>query len=158
MYSNSRLDRAIIKLYNAFNSSNLNPECCKQCAVGNILDNTDSWKHFSDNHGSTNLNYIGSVNQRLGKSFNGYTPLELLKIEVIFLTACGYELPFKHNHLKPKNPTDTHILFSALCEVIKFLCDLDNVKNELDYTNLFKTATVFKEINTKKTTNKFIAH
>ena len=48
----SRFDKAIKKLYSAFHNDTLNPECCKQCAVGNILDNMESWKHFSDDHGS----------------------------------------------------------------------------------------------------------
>ena len=51
-----RFDQAIKKLYNAFHSDSLHPECCKQCAVGNILDNTDSWKHLSNEHGSLELN------------------------------------------------------------------------------------------------------
>ena len=64
--------------------------CCKHCAVGNILDNMDIWKHLSNYHGSLELNYVGKVHQTLGRKFNGYSPLELLQIEATFLKACGY--------------------------------------------------------------------
>ena len=84
MKTSTRLEAAITKIYNAFHNNELNPECCKQCAVGNILDKTDSWKHLSDNHGSVQLNYVGKVHQTLGRKFNGYTPLELLQIESTF--------------------------------------------------------------------------
>ena len=46
--SSSRFNSAIQKLYVAFHGDTLHPECCNQCAVGNILDNNDFWKNFSD--------------------------------------------------------------------------------------------------------------
>ncbi|WP_318543728.1 hypothetical protein [Marixanthotalea marina] len=98
MKTSIRLEHAINKLYKAFYNNELHPECCKQCAVGNILDNTDAWKHFSDHHGSLDLNYIGRLNESFGKKFNGYTPKELLRIEATFLKACGYQLPFHHKN------------------------------------------------------------
>ena len=104
METSNRFEEAIKKLYIAFNNNTLNPECCKQCAVGNILDHTDSWKHLSDHHGSTKLNYVGRVHQLMGRRFNGYTPLELLKIESVFLKACGFQIPIHYKNQKPKNP------------------------------------------------------
>ncbi len=65
----------------------MNPECCAACAVGNILDNDDSWKEFSIEHGSLKLTYLGSVYEKSGKTFNGYSPLEILRIEKVFLEA-----------------------------------------------------------------------
>ncbi|GAA4812692.1 Na(+)-translocating NADH-quinone reductase subunit F [Litoribaculum gwangyangense] len=138
MQSSPRLEQAIQKLYVAFHNNELNPECCKQCAVGNILNKTDSWKHLSDHHGSTELNYIGKVHQTLGRKFNGYTPLELLKIEATFLKACGYQLPLHHKNNKPEHPKDKDILFNGLCSVIQLLCEFDNVTNIMDYTKLFE--------------------
>ncbi len=132
------MEHALKKLYVAFHNNVLNPECCKQCAVGNILDNSDSWKHLTDNHGSPKLNYVGRVHQTLGRSFNGYTPLELLNIETTFLEACGYELPLHHKNKKPENPTDKNVLFNGLSAVVTFLCCLDNVPNVMDYTRLFE--------------------
>jgi hypothetical protein len=67
-----RLEAALIKLYNAYQANRLNPEDCTACAVGNILDNHDSWKHLSDQHGSLRLSYVGNVHQNLGRKFNGY--------------------------------------------------------------------------------------
>ena len=138
MITTKRFEQAIRKLYEAFHNDELYPECCKQCAVGNILDKTDSWKHFSDFHGSTKLNYVGLVNQNFGKRFNGYTPLELLQVEKLFLEACGYILPLNHQNIKPENPTDKDVLFKGLSAVIAYLCELDGIKNVMDYSRLFE--------------------
>lgn len=134
-----RLEHAIQKLYIAFHNNELHPECCKSCAVGNILDRTDAWKHLSDDHGSLHLNYVGKVHQSFGRRFNGYTPLELLHIEATFLKACQYELPFRHDHKRPDDPKDKDLLFRGLSEVVRFLCELDGVPNVMDYTKLFET-------------------
>ncbi|NRA91388.1 MAG: Na(+)-translocating NADH-quinone reductase subunit F [Psychroserpens sp.] len=139
MKTPNRLENAIKKLYVAFHNNELHPECCKSCAVGNILDRTDAWKHLSDYHGSTTLNYVGVVHQNLGRRFNGYTPYELLQIEATFLRACNYQLPLSRDHFKPDNPQDKELLFEGLCEVVKFLCRLDGVPNVMDYTRLFET-------------------
>ncbi|WP_338357546.1 Na(+)-translocating NADH-quinone reductase subunit F [Yeosuana marina] len=147
MRNSSRIDAALKKLYVAFHENQLHPECCNQCAVGNILDNTDSWKHLSDHHGSVELNYIGNVHQSIGRKFNGYSPLELLKIEATFLKACGYTLPLHHKNKKPENPTDKEVLFYGLCAVVKFLCELDNIPDALeDYTKLFEYEEQKKEL------------
>lgn len=138
MKTTTRLEHALKKLYTAFHNDTLNPECCQQCAVGNILDNKDSWKHLSDNHGSLVLNYVGKVHQNLGRKFNGYTPLELLQIEQRFLEACGFQTPLHYTYKKPKNPTDKDTLFKGLSTVIAFLCELDGVNNVMDFTKLFK--------------------
>lgn len=136
MNTTSRFDQAIKKLYTAFHDNTLNPECCKQCAVGNILDNSESWKHLSDRHGSLELNYVGLVNQKFGKRFSGYTPLELLKIESSFLKGCGYSLPLNHRGIRPENPTDKDTLFEGLCAVIDCLCKLDGINNIMNYSGL----------------------
>lgn len=140
MKTTKRFENAINKLYIAFNENTLNPECCKQCAVGNILDKKDAWKYLSDDHGSLKLNYLGLVHQNLGRTFNGYSPLELLKIEAAFLKGCGYQLPLHHKHKKPEDPTHQDTLFNGLNEAIKVLCTFDNIKNIMDYSNLFKTS------------------
>lgn len=141
MKTTKRLDEALTKLYTAFHNGTLNAECCNNCAVGNICDNTDSWKHFSDNPGSTQLNYVGLINQNLGRKFHGYTPLELLQIEAEFLKACGYILPLNHKNAKPKNATSTETLFNGLCAVVNYLCFLDAVQNVMDYYPLFQQKT-----------------
>ncbi len=140
MKTTKRLDAALEKLYTAFHNSTLNPECCNHCAVGNICDNTDSWKHLSDDHGSLQLNYVGLVHENLGRKFHGYTPSELLKIEAEFLKGCGYSLPLTHKSQRPKNPTSKETLFNGLSAGIGYLCALDNVKNIMDYSPLFSNS------------------
>lgn len=132
MKTSYRLDNALRKLYKAFYNGTLHPECCKQCAVGNILDNTDSWKQLSDQHGSLKLNYVGTVHENLGRKFNGYKPSELLKIEAAFLKACGYQLPLYYKNEKPENPTDKDVLFNGLTAVISLLCGLDGIESVLN--------------------------
>jgi len=133
-----RLDRALSKLYKAFHNDELHPECCRKCAVGNICDNTDTWKHLTEIHGSLKLSYVGLVNQNFGKRIHGYSPLELLKIEAEFLKGCGYSGPIDRNCSKPKDPTDKDNLFNGLCRVVTYICQLDNVPNVMDYQKLFE--------------------
>lgn len=137
MKTTKRLDEALSKLYTAFNNGTLNAECCKNCAVGNICDNSDSWKHLSDNHGSLQLNYVGQVHQSLGRKFYGYSPLELLNIEAEFLKACGYTIPLNYKNKKPKDSTSKEKLFRGLCSTVEFLCFLDGVKNVMDFYPIF---------------------
>jgi hypothetical protein len=137
MRTTNRFDKAIRKLYTAFHSNQLHPECAKQCAVGNICDNQDAWKHLSDEHGSLQLNYVGMVHERLGRKFNGYAPSELLQIETAFLQGCGYQLPLQYNHWKPDDPTDRNTLFDGLCAAVSKLCILDDINDIMDASVLF---------------------
>lgn len=136
MNTSKRFEKAINKLYSAFHDDTLNPEDCAQCAVGNILDHKDSWKHLTDIHGSVKLNYVGLVHQNLGRKFNGYTPIEILKIEASFLKGCGYRLGRNFCH-KP-DFINKDILFNGLCEVISTLCQLDNLNDIMDCSELFQ--------------------
>lgn len=141
MKTTKRLDEALKKLYTAFHDNTLNPECCNHCAVGNICNNTDSWKNLSDAHGSLQLNYVGLVHQNLGRKFQGYTPLELLQIEAAFLRGCGYIVPINHKNPKPKDLTSKETLFNGLCNTVAFLCALDGIENVMDYYPLFQKET-----------------
>lgn len=138
MKTTKRLDEALNKLYAAFHDNTLNPECCNNCAVGNICNNSDSWKYLSDFHGSLQLNYVGLVHQNLGRKFYGYTPLELLEIEVEFLKGCGYILPLNHKNRKPKDSTSKENLFDGLCKTVEYLCFLDGFQNVMDYQPLLQ--------------------
>jgi hypothetical protein len=138
MKTPQRLERALVKLYNAFHNNRLNPEDCTACAVGNILDNYDSWKHLSDEHGSLKLSYVGRVHQNLGRKFNGYSPEEILQIEKVFLEACGLKVPLCHYNQKPKNPRSKEVLFDGLSAVVELLCKLENTDNVMDYSRLFE--------------------
>ena len=137
MKTSERFENAVKKLYNAFHSGTLIPECYKQCAVGNICDNADSWKHLTDNHGSTTLNYVGLVNERLGRKINGYKPSQLIRIEASFLRGCGYSLPLSHSSFRPKDPTSQDVLFDGLCETIVLLCEIEGIPDIMDFSNIF---------------------
>jgi len=108
------------------------------CAVGNICDNTDTWKLLTISHGSLQLSYIGALNQNFGRKVFGYTPLELLQIEAEFLKGCGYTLPISKSSYKPQNPKDKNLQFNGLCLAVKLLCKLDNVPNIMGYSKLFE--------------------
>lgn len=138
MKNSPRLDQAISKLYKAFHNDNLNPECCKSCAVGNILDNTDTWKHLTEGHGSLKLTYVGKVNEAFGKKLNGYTPAELLQIEAAFLNGCGYSLPLSYKTNKLVDRTSKEVMFNGMCEAVAVLCKLDGISNVMDYSRLFE--------------------
>ena len=133
-----RLERAITKLYTAFHSDALHPDCCKSCAVGNICDNTDTWNYLTEAHGSLKLSYIGQLNENFGRKIYGYSPKELLQIELVFLKGCGYGLPLGRGSKRPKNPKDKDLLFNGLCDTVAFLCHLDYVPNVMDYSKLFE--------------------
>jgi len=138
MKTSKRLEHAVTKLYNAFHAGELNPDCCMHCAVGNICDNTDTWKLLTISHGSLQLSYIGALNQNFGRKVFGYTPLELLQIEAEFLKGCGYTLPISKSSYKPQNPKDKNLQFNGLCLAVKLLCKLDNVPNIMGYSKLFE--------------------
>lgn len=132
-----RLEMALDKLYTAFYKEELNPENCCHCAVGNICDNIDAWKHFTDIHGSVKLNYLGRLHQTLGKRINGYSPLELLSIEASFLKGCGYSINSRNRLLKPAPVIDEEMMFKGLCATIDYLCKLDGVDNVMELYKRF---------------------
>lgn len=136
MTNSNRFNSAIQKLYNAFNANTLHPECVKSCAVGTICNGTEQWKHLAVGHGSTELSYVGLVNENFGKRLFGYKPSELLKIEQRFLKACGYKVPLnKYNNERLVVTND--MLFTGLCAVVEELCVLDNIANVLEIKQLF---------------------
>jgi len=132
-----RLEEAIKKLYLAYTNNTLDPECACHCAAGNICNNNENWKYFTDFHGSAQLNYIGRIHQSFGRNFNGYLPLELLRVEAAFLKGCGYELPYHYKNRKPKNSKDRDIQFNGLYAAISYLCDLDGIENVMDIMKYF---------------------
>lgn len=132
-----RLDIALNKLYKAFYNDELDPENCCHCAVGNICDQVDAWKHFTDIHGSTKLNYLGRLHEMLGKRINGYTPSELLSVEAVFLKACGYTLSSRNHLLKPAPVINKEMMFKGLCAAIDYLCALDGIDNVMELYQRF---------------------
>ena len=141
MRTSNRFNHAVEKLYNAFHNKTLNPDDCAQCAVGNILDNKEYWKHLTDSHGAAQLNYLGLLHQNLGKRFNGYSPMELLRIETAFLKGCGYSFTEQMRLHRPENIQDDDILFNGLCDVVSELCSLDGFSDVMDCSALFQFET-----------------
>ena len=137
MLVSNRFDSAIEKLYKAFHDGTLNPECCNHCAVGNICDNTDAWKHLTDIHGSTKLNYVGLVNENFDRRFQGYKPSELLGIEAAFLKGCGYSLPLTSKSRNAGDFSDRDTLFNGLCFAVAYLCQLEKIPNVMDCRAIF---------------------
>ncbi|PHS52417.1 MAG: Na(+)-translocating NADH-quinone reductase subunit F [Lutibacter sp.] len=133
-----RLEQAITKLYIAFQHGTLHPECCKNCAVGTICDHMDTWNYLTTTHGSLNLSYIGRLNENFGRKIHGYSPTELLQIEIVFLKGCGYSVPLVSGYKRPENPTNKDLLFKGLCDTVEFLCKLDAIPNVMDYSKLFE--------------------
>ena len=134
-----RLEQAITKLYAAFHNGTLDPANCHHCAVGNICDNYDTWKHLTDRHGATQLSYLGRLNEATGRRINGYSPSELLTIETVFLQGCGYSLPFRRSDRKV-DPKDKEAQYNGLCAVVEYLCALDSIANVMDISRLFAYA------------------
>lgn len=149
MKTSIRFEQALQKLYKAFHENTLNPECCQQCAVGNILDQTDAWKHLSDHHGSLHLNYVGKIHESIGRKFNGYKPSELLQIEASFLKGCGYSIPLRFGGSKPEAPTSKETLFDGLCTAIACMCKLDDIPDFMNYKQWFQKDHISEK--TKKT-------
>lgn len=140
-----RLEKAVLNLYEAFNNDTLHPEDACRCAVGNILDQKDFWKNFSEDHGTFKLNYVGNFHEAIGRKFNGYSPSELLQIEASFLKGCGYSLPLSHSSNKPSNPTNPEVLFKGLVKTIDLLCSLEGVKPLMEITESFQAVLHQKE-------------
>lgn len=137
MKTSKRFDRAIKKLYEAFHNNTLNPECCIQCAVGNICDNTDAWRLLTSAHGSVELSYLGKLNEAFERKIFGYKPSELIQIEAVFLKACGFEIPLKSGSKKPKKPLSKDSLFKGLTATVNYLCVLENIPPVMDCSVLF---------------------
>lgn len=142
MTHSNRFNNAISKLYKAFTSQQLEPECACKCAVGTLLDGKDQWKHLTKAHGSTELSYVGKVHERLGRKFAGYSPLELLQIEEVFLKGCGYKVPLDYQNKTKRKKLDASAQFDGLCAVIQLLCQLDQVKDVLYIQGLFRNSRV----------------
>jgi len=140
MTTSTRFENALQKLYTAFHNNTLNPDDCKQCAVGSILDQKESWQHLTDVHGSNKLNYLGLVHQNLGRRFNGYAPAELLQIESAFLRGCGYRLTSQKRLFKPEHLNKDN-LFNGLCQVVSLLCSLEGIADVMDCSVLFEFET-----------------
>jgi len=128
-----RFTDAVSKLYNAFHENRLNPNDACACAVGNMCDNDSRWSKLVGMYGSGEVsdNAEDVIYGRKLTDRTGYNPIEIVTIEKVFLRACGWR--YSNNH------RDKNLQFKGLCAVVKYLCELDNVSNVMDFTSLFET-------------------
>ena len=125
-----RYDTAVEKLYNAFNSGELNAMDCKRCAVGNLCDNNDEWvdvipcgnslKHIEENYRKRPMEGLSKYPEyEKGLKViekTGYSPYELMMVEALFLDKTGH----KSGETKEEQ-------FNGLIAVIEYLASLDDI-------------------------------
>ena len=138
MKTSKRFENAVSKLYAAFHEDRLNANICAACAVGNICDNEPLWSDMCGGYGITGelgtlKKYIDEEVLDFIKPF-GYSPLELVTIEKVFLNAMGF-----YTYEEIKDHKSKSLQFKGLCAVVEYLCQLEGISNMMDYTSLFET-------------------
>ncbi len=133
MKTTKRFDNTVMKLYKAFHNGYLKFEFSCACAVGNICNNSMTWRGAINYYGALNLDgYKGKTKKCIDQT--GYSVYELATIEQIFMfEAFGLE------EEKEKQ-------YQGLCKVIEYLCELDGLENVMDYTSLFEYKEGVKEL------------
>lgn len=124
----TRFDKAVMKLYKAFHEGTLNPFNCRACAVGSLVGH-GGWRgygFFELSIGSFNRDTFNQNNYPLNSD---YTPKELQEIEFRFLYIWNG---------KTQLSRDKDLQFKGLCEVVKYLAELDGVENPMEIMHLFK--------------------
>lgn len=131
MKTTERFETAVKALYTAFHNNELNAFDCSACAVGNIVGH-GQWVTTAGSYKPKTIYFPHHFATRTG----GYTPTELGKVEWLFLQ------PFKEillsNDMKNAG-RNKDAQFKGLCEVVKYLAELDNIPNPMDYSALFET-------------------
>ena len=137
MKTTKRFENAVTKLYNAFHKGELDAMDCKHCAVGNICDNSSLWSFVITTNADSDSNHINGMFTQIIRLTNmfqmtseviektEYSVMELAKIERVFL---------EQNTIKQNKETQ----FKGLEAVVKYLCELDNIPNVMDYSSLFE--------------------
>lgn len=132
METTKRFESAVTKLYKAFHDGNLSAFNCAKCAVGSMCNGEWEWANVREITTGCNLIHTPNNNEyNLAISIiskTGYSPLEIIQIEEVFL-----------KHFDHGNGFDKESQFKGLCAVIEYLCELDNIPNIMGYTSLFET-------------------
>lgn len=123
MKTTERFDKAVTKLYNAFHNRTLDAFRCASCAVGQLLESSE----WGGGHDFINEKYRPL--EVFCKNNSGYSEEELYFVEKLFMES----------HLCKNSISENEKQFNGLCAVIKYLCELDNIPNVMDYTKLFET-------------------
>lgn len=129
MNTTERFEKAVTKLYTAFHEGTLNAFTCEACAVGNILGHGHWFFHYP-----SDLEISDMLFKAPEENESGYSTLELMKVETLFLS----EWPEYERRKTDANGRDKEIQFKGLCAVIEYLCELDGIPNVMDYSSLFE--------------------
>lgn len=129
-----RFENSVTKLYHAFHEGTLSAWNSCGCAVGNILNNDNAWAKIRMPC------TLGELSDEWEKEYaaieliaqSGYSIPEILTVEKIFMNiSCGgYDIQFEETKESQ---------FNALCAVVEYLAELDNIPNPMDYKSLFET-------------------
>lgn len=138
MKTTKRFEAAVSKLYTAFHNGTLNSNDCTMCAVGNICNKNPIWSFLVSHHGSgivnNNKSNAGLIIAEMAIKHTGYSPEEIVTIEKVFLEGTD----FSNKAYLPLFIETKEEQFQGLCDVIEYLCKLDNIPNVMDYTKLFE--------------------
>jgi len=132
MKKTKRFNQAVMVLYNAFHENRLDAFSCKACVVGNMIKGSKIWRMNNVIGIEKGLSPVKAEGRYYSPPFHkDYSEQELLNIEAVFLTEWSKE--------KSYDGTNKEIQFKGLCAVVEYLCELDGIKNVLDYTKIFET-------------------
>ena len=124
----TRFDKAVMKLYTAFHEETLNAFRCGSCAVGNIVGHSGWAGYQGDFNDIEKRGDIGICEGRYPDN-SDYSTVELQEIEKRFLTV------WAEARTVAQTP---ELQFKGLCEVVKYLAELDGVENPMEIMHLFK--------------------
>lgn len=142
MKTTKRFENAVTKLYKAFHNNELDHTSCSACAVGNIVGNS-LWANHTGFVCGHELDFIDELRIKKDSLYKkvlqevitaekvclktGYSVDELIRVEQLFMDC--FDGLYSHEQSE----------FNGLCAVVKYLCQLDNIPNVMDYTILFET-------------------
>lgn len=135
MKTTERFDKAVTKLYNAFHNNSLNAMDCAMCAVGNMCDNNPDWAFTYKTNTGYSAKEIKNIEQLFMHGYNINTEKHIQLEKSFSFSGTGFGWDAKD----VKCTTNKHLVFIALCAVVEYLCELDNIPNVMDYTKLFET-------------------
>ena len=142
MKTTKRFENAVTKLYRAFHNNELDHTSCSACAVGNIVGNS-LWANHTGFVCGYELDFMYELKTKRESHYKevlqevitaekvclntGYSVDELIRVERLFMDCFDGSCSQEQSE------------FNGLCEVVKYLCELDNIPNVMDYTLLFET-------------------
>lgn len=138
MKTTKRFEQAVKSLYNAFNDNKLNAFDYDSCAV-RVISSSEDWAGMAALYRKNKfISFEPALGIQCYPEEGNYTQEEYYQIEKAFLKA------WEGSTKKEKKSRERQ--FKGLENVIKYLARLDNIKNPMDYTNLFLPKNKHKKI------------